>query len=255
VRRWGAVTPGNVVNNAIGQGEVTVTPLQLAVAYGALANGGRVMKPQLVREVRDADGEVVDVKAPVQVADLGLDAKQLALMNEALSHVTDPGGTASGLMWKRDKFAAMSEWLRSGAVTIVGKTGTAQVRRLAKNVAHVKVEDLPYEERDNAWFVGFAPQVNPEIVVVTMTEHGGFGGSASGPVTAEVLRTWFTRVRGHGRYQDLPPLPPPVKKVFPVRKKQEDDVTEESAHVAHEAEDAAEAEGAPPAEAEGAAPP
>lgn len=235
-RRFGAVTPGNVVNNSIGQGEVTVTPLQLAVAYGALANGGKVMKPQLVREVRDFSGAVVEAHEPKQVADLALDPHQLALMNEALSHVTDPGGTASGLMWKKEKFAAMSEWLRSGQITIVGKTGTAQVRRLSKDVAHVKAEDVPYEERDNAWFVGFAPQNDPEIVVVTMTEHGGFGGSASGPVTAEVLHTWFTKVRGTGRYASLPPLPPPVKKVFPQKKKEE--VTEETAHAPHEPEDA-----------------
>ncbi len=240
-RRFGAVTPGVVVNNSIGQGEVTVTPLQLLVSYGALANGGKVMKPQLVREVRDFEGNVVDVKEPVQVADLALDPHQLDLMNEALAHVTDPGGTASGLMWKKDKFAAMSEWLRSGQITIVGKTGTAQVQKLNKNVAHLKVEETAYAERDHAWFVGFAPQENPEIVVVTMTEHGGFGGSASGPVTAEVLRTWFTKVRGTGRFANMPPLPPPVKKVFAQKKKEE--VTEESAHAPHEPEDAAPVEG------------
>ncbi len=235
-RRFGAVTPGNVVNNSIGQGEVTVTPLQLAVAYAALANGGKVMKPQLVREVRDFQGKVIETHEPRQVADLKLDAHQLELMNEALAHVTDPGGTASGLMWKKDKFAEMSAWLREGHITIVGKTGTAQVRALPKNIAHVRAEDLPYEYRDNAWFVGFAPQNDPEIVVVTMTEHGGFGGSASGPVTAEVLHTWFTKVRGTGRYASMPPLPPPVKKIFPQKKKEE--VTEETAHAPHEAEDA-----------------
>ena len=71
----------------------------------------------------------------------------------------------------------MSEWLRTSGVTIVGKTGTAQVVRLSKDVAHLKVEETEYLRRDHAWFVGFAPYDNPEIVVVTMTEHGGFGGS------------------------------------------------------------------------------
>jgi penicillin-binding protein 2 len=235
-RRFGNYNAGSVVNLSIGQGEVTVTPLQLAVSYAAIANGGKVMKPQLVREVRDALGNVKEVHEPIQVADVHLDPKMLALVKESLAHVTDPGGTASGLMWKRDRFADMSQWLRESGVTIVGKTGTAQVVRLSKSVAHVKAEDMPYEQRDNAWFVGFAPYDKPEIVVVTMTEHGGFGGSASGPVTAEVLRTWFTRVRGTGRYSDLPPLPPPKKKIFAPPKKEE--VTEESAHADHAPEDA-----------------
>ena len=230
-RRFGAYSPGNVVNNSIGQGEVTVTPLQLAVAYAAIANGGKVMKPQLVREVRDANGTTVH--QPIQVADLGLDEHNLALMKEALSHVTDAGGTASGLMWKRDKFAAMSAWLRESGVTIVGKTGTAQVVRLDKSIAHVKAEDMPYAQRDHAWFVGFAPKERPEIVVVTMTEHGGFGGSASGPVTAEVLRTWFTQLRGKGRYHDLPPLPPAPKRVW---SQKTNEATEDSVSAVHDDE-------------------
>ena len=237
-RRFGAYTPGNVVNISIGQGELTVTPMQLAVSYAALANGGRVMKPQIVREVRDALGNVVVDHKPVQVADVDLDPHNLALMKEALAHVTDPGGTASGLLWKKDKFADMSKWLRESGVTIVGKTGTAQVVKLSKAIAHVKAEDMPYEQRDNAWFVGFAPLDKPEIVVVTMTEHGGFGGSASGPVTAEVLRTWFTKVRRNGRYTDLPELPPP-KRIITWAPKKVEEPTEESGHVPHGAEEVA----------------
>ncbi len=221
VRRFGAYTPGLVVNNSIGQGDVTVTPLQLAVAYAAIANGGTVYKPQLVRETRDADGNTVAIHDPVVVAELGIDEAQLALMKEALAHVTDPGGTASGLLWRRDRFADVSQWLRESGVTIVGKTGTAQVVRLSKSVQHVEAKDVPYEQRDHAWFVGFAPYDNPEIVVVTMTEHGGFGGSTSGPVTAAVLHRWFTDVRNQGRYEDLPALPPPKRVIVAPPKKVE----------------------------------
>ena len=225
VRRLGAYTPGLVVNNSIGQGDVTVTSLQLAVAYAAIANGGTVYKPQLVREVRDAAGGTVALNDPIAVAEVGLDKATLALIKEALAHVTDAGGTASGLLWKKDKFAEMSRWLRESGVTIVGKTGTAQVVKLRKDVAHLEVKDTEYLQRDHAWFVGFAPYDNPEIVVVTMTEHGGFGGSTSGPVTAEVLHTYFTKLRGHGRYANAAPLPPP-KRVYAPPKAEE--ATEES---------------------------
>jgi penicillin-binding protein 2 len=233
VRRFGAYTPGLVVNNAIGQGDVTVTPLQLAVAYAAIANGGKVMKPQVVRQVLDAQGSVVEEHAPVQVADVGLPAHDLGLLKEALAHVTDPGGTASGLLRRTDRYAEMSTWLRESGVTIVGKTGTAQVVQLSKKVRHVRAEDMPYEQRDHAWFVGFAPYDAPEIVVVTMTEHGGFGGSTSGPVTGEVLRTWFTKVRGRGRYAALPPIEARRKTVST---KAADETSEESAPVSHDPE-------------------
>jgi penicillin-binding protein 2 len=227
VRRFGAYTPGLVVNNSIGQGDVAVTPLQLAVAYAAIANGGTVYKPQLVREVKDANGKTVEIHDPVAVAEVGLDKNLMALMKEALAHVTDPGGTAAGLYWRRDRYADMSKWLRESGITIVGKTGTAQVVKLSKNVQHVDSKEVPYEQRDHAWFVGFAPYDDPEIVVVTMTEHGGFGGSTSGPVTAEMLRTWFTKVRGNGRYASYPPLPPPKRVISAPVKKEEVAPTEE----------------------------
>ncbi len=229
-RRFGAYSPGLVVNNAIGQGDVTVTPLQLAVAYAAIANGGKVMKPQLVREIIDEYGNIVDEFTPVQVADVGLTPEVMALMNEALAHVTDPGGTASGLWWRRDRYAAMSQWLRDTGTVIVGKTGTAQVVQLSKNVAHVRAEDMPYEQRDHAWFVGYAPLERPEVVVVTMTEHGGFGGSTSGPVTAEVLRAWFTKTRQTERFAELPPIAPTPRR-FDAPKTV--GATEESARIEH----------------------
>ena len=232
-RRFGSYSPGYVVNNSIGQGDVTVTPLQLAVAYAAIANGGKVMKPRIVREVLDERGNVIDEYPPEQLADVALSPEVLALINEALSHVTDPGGTASGLYWKQDRYAGMSAWLRDSGMTIVGKTGTAQVVRLSKSVAHVRAEDMPYEQRDHAWFVGYAPKEKPEIVVVTMTEHGGFGGSTSGPVTAEVLRTWFTVTRKGERYAELPTIVDVPKKFAP-RKPVE---AVDSDHVDHGPED------------------
>jgi hypothetical protein len=129
----------------------------------------------------------------------------------------------------------MSEWLRTSGIKLVGKTGTAQVKKLAKNIAHVDAKDLPYKERDHAWFVAFSPYDNPEVVIVAMTEHGGFGGSTSGPVVGEVMKSWFTEVRGNGRYQNFAPLPPPKAPVVFVPKKK-DEPTEETAPAPHDEE-------------------
>jgi penicillin-binding protein 2 len=211
-KRLGYYTPGLVVNSSIGQGDVTVTPLQLAVAYATIANGGERYRPQVVREVRDADGELVEAFSPDLLAVVDIEPELIALVRESLAYVTHPGGTAVGVHWRRD-MPEMSQWLRESGIHIAGKTGTAQVVRLSKSVAHVDPEDVAYEQRDHAWFVGFAPPDDPEIVVVTMTEHGGFGGSMSAPVTAQVIKAWFDHVRGHGRYAGLgpPPLRPVVK--------------------------------------------
>ena len=199
-KRFGHYSPGFVVNNSIGQGDVNVTPLQLAVAYAAIGNGGVVYQPQVVREIKDGRGEVIEKKSPVIKSELKSERETLKLVREALSHVTEPGGTAYGLNWRRDQ-EEVSKWLRESGVTIGGKTGTAQVVRLSKSVAHVDPKDVDYWQRDHAWFVGLIPAWNPEVVVVTMTEHGGFGGSTSAPVVAAVAQVYWERVRGKGRYQ------------------------------------------------------
>jgi penicillin-binding protein 2 len=209
VRHHGAYTPGLVVNTGIGQGDLAVTPLQLAVAYAAIVNGGSVMRPQVVSEVREANGALVLRHDPVEVRHVDLDPAVLTAVKDSLSHVMEGGGTAAGLMWRRD-MPELSKWLRESGIRIGGKTGTAQVVRLSKDVDHVKPEDVPYEQRDNAWFVGFAPVENPEIIVVTMTEHGGFGGSMSAPVTAAVMKTFFEEVRPR-----FVPKPPPMKPPAP----------------------------------------
>jgi penicillin-binding protein 2 len=200
VDRVGYYAPGFVVNNSIGQGDVAVTPLQLAVAYAAIANGGTVYRPQLVRRVIDVAGNVVREEEPKVRSRLEAEAHHLELVRESLSHVTDPGGTASGLLWRQDQ-PEVSEWVRAAGVKIGGKTGTAQVVKLAKHIAHVRPEDVDYWQRDHAWFVGMAPAENPEIVVVAMTEHGGFGGSTSAPVVARVIKAYWDHVRGKGFYE------------------------------------------------------
>lgn len=198
-KRLGYYSPGLVVNSAIGQGDVTVTPLQLAVAYDAIVNGGTLYRPQLVREIRDVENQLLEKKDSVVVAHLQESTKNLALVKDGLSHVMEEGGTAAGLLWRGD-LPELSKWLRESRVSIGGKTGTAQVVRLSKKIKHLEPGQVAYLERDHAWFVGFAPAEKPEIVVVAMTEHGGFGGVMSAPVVVEVIKTWYQKVRGKGRY-------------------------------------------------------
>ncbi|MBW1807337.1 MAG: penicillin-binding protein 2 [Deltaproteobacteria bacterium] len=167
--------PGFVISNSIGQGDVNVTPLQLALGYAALANGGNLMKPQLVKRIESPTGEVIRTFAPVVRQKVAASPKNLELMVAALEGVVnEPGGTAYYRRPRKVQFQA------------AGKTGTAQVVKQGED----RGKDLPYDFRDHAWFAAWAPLDNPKIVVAVVNEHGGHGSSGAAPVAMELI-TYF----------------------------------------------------------------
>jgi penicillin-binding protein 2 len=191
-KRFGYVAPGAVVNIAIGQGELTISPIQMAMAYGAIANGGKLFEPHLVQEILDDEGKVIKKFGPVLKSSVGDSSFSFEEILHGLSFVTEPGGTAYSLRYN-PLHADIAEWLKDESISIVGKTGTAQVVKLSKTVKHVIAEQMPYEQRDHAWFVGIYPKVDPKIVVVVMTEHGGMAGSASAPVAVRLMKKWHEK--------------------------------------------------------------
>ncbi|MBX5481789.1 MAG: penicillin-binding protein 2 [Myxococcaceae bacterium] len=175
------VTPGGyqkgmALNTSIGQGDVNVTPIQLVMLYAALANGGKLYRPQLVRRIEAPDGRVLKTFEPELVRTVEMKPEHRALVIEGLRMVVnEPGGTAY--------------WRRLKDIQVAGKTGTAQVVRLG-DVRH-KAEDLDYWVRDHAWFAAFAPVENPEIAVVVLNEHSGFGASNAAPVAMAMIQKYF----------------------------------------------------------------
>jgi penicillin-binding protein 2 len=171
----GGYQRGMAVNLAIGQGDVNVTPMQQLVFYGALATDV-VWKPQLVLRVEDADGKVLQEFGP---QDRGhLDIKKTTretVLKGLLAAVNEPFGTAYGSRVKE--------------FTMAGKTGTAQVVKMGAR--RLKAAQVSYFERDHAWFAAFAPAEDPEIVVVVLNEHSGFGSSNAAPTAAAVVRKWM----------------------------------------------------------------
>jgi penicillin-binding protein 2 len=172
----------HAINASIGQGEINVTPLQQAVAYAAVANGGTVWKPQIVRRIETPDGQVVREFKPEPDVNNGhggkLDVKPeyLSAVRAGLfAVVNEPGGTAFRSRLPDLQFA--------------GKTGTAQVMKLGSK-QKLKVEEVQYFSRDHAWFAAYAPAEDPEIVVVVLNEHGGWGADAAAPVAAKIIRAW-----------------------------------------------------------------
>jgi penicillin-binding protein 2 len=154
--KWGA---GSVLNFAIGQGEVTATPLQMAVLYGAIASDGRAVRPYLVARV-DSAGRTIHATIP-QFHQLPMRPQDLAVVKLGLERVVEYG-TGTGA--------------RIGEISIAGKTGTAQ--------------NPP--RPDHAWFVGYAPADDPEVVFAVLVENAGHGGTVSAPIAGRLIRAYFS---------------------------------------------------------------
>jgi penicillin-binding protein 2 len=179
-RRFGEIwMKGETVSASIGQGFNLVTPLQMAVAYAAIANGGKILRPRLLLGTEAGDGSVTPGPGPEVRGTLPVHPAHLARVVDALEAVVgEEGGTARRA--------------RIPGVRVAGKTGTAQVVRL-KHTEDLEEDEVPIRFRDHAWFVGFAPVEAPEIVVASLVEHGGHGSSAAAPVTGRVLATYFEK--------------------------------------------------------------
>ncbi|HLV68509.1 MAG TPA: penicillin-binding protein 2 [Polyangiaceae bacterium] len=167
---------GFTLLSAIGQGASTVSVLQLALAYAAIANGGTLYQPQVVRSIETSDGTIVQEFPPRVRRMVDVDAEHLKLVQKALEGVVkDRRGTAN------------KESLEG--IEMAGKTGTAQVTHVAPR--GVDPEKVWYFNRDHAWFAGFWPARAPEIAIVVLVEHGGGGGKNAVPVAMRVVRDWI----------------------------------------------------------------
>lgn len=189
------------LNAAIGQGATTASVLQLALAYVALANGGTLYEPQLVRAVETSDGTTVQEFTPHVRRQIELAPENVRLIHSALNAgVNEEGGTARKA--------------RIEGVDMAGKTGTAQVGG-HRVVRGEEAERLDYLKKDHAWFAGYSPTDAPEIAVVVLVEHGGTGGKHAAPVAFQVVAAW-NEIEGKNAKTDpkkgKPGNRPPVKR-------------------------------------------
>ncbi len=169
--------PGETIPCAIGQGYVLVTPIQAVLIPCIIANRGMLFRPQLVKRIEDIEGNVIQEFFPEEYANNVIPEDVSELLARAMTGVVnDKRGTA---YWTA----------RSGKLTIAGKTGTAQIARL--EITEGKKEDeIPYELRDHAWFVAFAPAEEPEVAVALIVEHGGHGSRGAAPLAKSLLEKY-----------------------------------------------------------------
>ena len=164
---------GETLPVGIGQGYVLATPIQLASMIATVANEGTVYRPHVVKRVIDPDGKVLKEFTPEVIKTVPGKPGSYKLVKEGLlAVVNEPRGTGGAA--------------RLYEVRVAGKTGTSQV---------VKQRDtkggIPYEYRDHALFVAFAPFEKPEVAVAVVIEHGEHGGAAAAPIAGRILRTYF----------------------------------------------------------------
>jgi penicillin-binding protein 2 len=171
-QRW---YPGETLPVSIGQGYVSVTPLQQAVLMATIANSGIRYRPYVVQGLVQG-GKRFDFP-PVEVEHLTLLPEHLLALQQALRGVVqEPGGTGGAA--------------RTPVAEVAGKTGTAQVVALRGGDRNAKTA---YRFRDHAWFVAYAPFEDPQIVVAVLVEHGGHGGSAAAPLARKVIESYLER--------------------------------------------------------------
>ena len=175
-RERGFFTPGHTLNAAVGQGDVAVTVIQMAMSYAALANGGDLYVPQVVGRVESAFGETIAEFEPRLRRRVEVDEEALSVIREGLiMAVEEQGGTGFN-------------GARSEIVEIAGKTGTAQVRSRRQQPD----DELGWHpERNHSWFVGFAPARAPTVAFAVLIPHGGGGSRAAAPVARQILEAYF----------------------------------------------------------------
>jgi penicillin-binding protein 2 len=174
---------GYATNAAIGQGDVEVTVLQMAMAYAALGNGGTLYVPQVVERIEAHDGHTITSYEPKIAKQVKTPAGVLDTWKRGMWKViNEPGGTAF-------------ERGHTDVVTVMAKTGTAEVKKHHKQ-ADEKDLDRWNPNAAHAWFAGWAPAEDPEIAIVVLVEHGDRdGGVVAAPIAKQIIEGYFTRIK------------------------------------------------------------
>ncbi|MDO8676620.1 MAG: penicillin-binding protein 2 [Candidatus Azambacteria bacterium] len=153
---------GDTYNVSIGQGDVLITPLQLAAAISVIANNGILYKPKIVSKITDTNGNTLEKFEPEIIRNINIDKEKLQIVREGMRGAVTEGS---------------AYLLNDLLVKVAGKTGTAQVTNTFR--------------KTNAWFTGFAPYDNPEIALAIIIEGAGEGSSAAVPVAKRVFEWYY----------------------------------------------------------------
>jgi len=165
---------GETINLSIGQGDASCTPLQNAVMMSSIINGGRRITPHLNRDMALPQSEPI------------VSEKNLAAVIEGMRHCVEKGPPAPSGTGNRAKVEG---------ITVIGKTGSAQVMSLTHHEKYATEEDIPYEFRDHAWFVAGVTDQEPKIAMCILVEHGHHGSSVAAPLAKNVIEYFYKGIK------------------------------------------------------------
>jgi penicillin-binding protein 2 len=167
--------PGDSITLAIGQGQLLVTPIQMARLYAAIANGGKLVQPHVLMDVQNPNGTIVPTSAPAAPRRVpGLNPANLKPVQQGLFQAThDFLGTSYGVFG-------------NFPYPIAGKTGTAE------KVVHPPGTPANFtRDESQSWWCGYGPTYDPKLVVCAVIENGGEGGAAAAPAAERVFAKFF----------------------------------------------------------------
>jgi penicillin-binding protein 2 len=187
--------PGESISMGIGQGPITVTPLQQAHFAAELAERGRVIAtPRLVSATRSAGSNTIVPRSPQMMKSIDIaTSDQWDVVYDGMVGAVSPGGTAYPFLAKPIRYK------------LAGKTGTAQVFTI-KQTENTRAKIVDERRRDHAWFIAYAPADDPKIAIAVLVENGGFGGAAAAPIAQKVLDAYLL-----GPEAAVDPKTPPLK--------------------------------------------
>jgi len=182
---------GDTVITAIGQGYTLLSPLQVTRMMSVIANGGKLLRPRLLRRILDQDGNVLEDFVPEVEIPRVISPEVCGRITHALVGVVhDPRGTGYNCLGPLP-------------VRVAGKTGTAQViSRSRKKIFIGNQGEIPWKYRDHAWFTAFVPAVNPRVAITVLVEHGGAGSVAAGPICGEIIRYYIRYLYSQARREN-----------------------------------------------------
>jgi len=170
---------GETLSVAIGQGYNLVTPLQMLVLTSAVANGGTIYKPLILKNIKTTEGENVIQSQSQVIGKLPVGEKTLALIRKGLWRVVN---AKMGTAWNA----------RIRGTDISGKTGTVQVVS-RKDDEETDETERPDHLKAHAWFLAYAPSVEPQIAVVVFIEHGQSGSTTAAPIAREIIKAYINK--------------------------------------------------------------
>ncbi len=173
--------PGETLTCAIGQSYVLTTPIQLASAYAAIATGGDIWKPFIVKYIENSNGRILKEFIPEKISTANINKKTFELIQKGLlGVVNNPNGTSYSN--------------RIPGIDASGKTGTSQVIRIAEDKIYHKCENMPFHLRNNGIFVAYAPPDDPAIAVAVVAEHACHGASGAAPIAFALIKTYLQKI-------------------------------------------------------------